>query len=477
MAEFENEQERENALEILRNSYAMYEKSMEEVKKVRNSKKDKDGTPVYTDKNTEDTIQLMKTMQKDIVDKYVQLNGSEEGLVKNVKEKYPSNKKRILEAITKANEKDAMKAYIEKMSNGDGESRKAADVIENSVKDDKNASINTVQAFEEPKIKETFVEKYIDFEPQVKSIGDNSKINEKAIRSNMSYDVVSLPSNGQCYKSKKSTVMVSHLTAYDENMILSPNLYKNGTFLDQLLKNKVLDSDIDTDDLVQGDRDAIIIWLRAGGYGNEYAISAIDENTGQAFDTEIDLSTLNYRNFRLKGDENGYFDYIVPSTGDKIKFKFLTNGDSKRLLKLSEEENLQGRLLRARNMLSELRSMAGDEKIVKDNKYQIVIDKIDSLEDDLMTNFDEENADEFNHDLTNRLLLSTVSVNNITDRKFVVDYILHMPLKDASAYRKYILDNEPGIDYNIKIKRPDSLGGGYQDSFLRLDQFIFIEKV
>ena len=63
----------------------------------------------------------MKTMQKDIVDKYVQLNGSEEGLVKNVKEKYPSNKKRILEAITKANEKDAMKAYIEKMSNGDGE--------------------------------------------------------------------------------------------------------------------------------------------------------------------------------------------------------------------------------------------------------------------------------------------------------------------------------------------------------------------
>ena len=41
-------------------------------------------------------------------------------------------------------------------------------------------------------------------------------------------------------------------------------------------------------------------------------------------------------------------------------------------------------------------------------------------------------------------------------------------------YRKYIIDNEPGIDYNIKVKRPDSLGGGYIDTFLQLDQFIFI---
>ena len=55
-----------------------------------------------------------------------------------------------------------------------------------------------------------------------------------------------------------------------------------------------------------------------------------------------------------------------------------------------------------------------------------------------------------------------------------MNYVINMDIKDAGDYRKYIIDNEPGIDYNIKVKRPDSLGGGYIDTFLQLDQFIFV---
>ena len=39
------------------------------------------------------------------------------------------------------------------------------------------------------------------------------------------YDVISLPSNGECYKNKTERVPVGYLTAYDENFITSPNLY------------------------------------------------------------------------------------------------------------------------------------------------------------------------------------------------------------------------------------------------------------
>lgn len=82
----------------------------------------------------------------------------------------------------------------------------------------------------------------------------------------LQYDVIQLPSNGQCYKSKVDRVPVAYLTAYDENIITSPNLYKDGLVIDFLLKNKVVNSDINVDDLVSGDADAIILFLRATSY-------------------------------------------------------------------------------------------------------------------------------------------------------------------------------------------------------------------
>ena len=77
-------------------------------------------------------------------------------------------------------------------------------------------------------------------------------------------------------------------------------------------------------------------------------------------------------------------------------------------------------------------------------------------------------------ELTDRLLLQTVSINGITDRKYIESYIFNMNVKDAAAYRRYILNNEPGVDFDIEVERPESLGGGSIKSFLRLDQFIFI---
>ena len=56
------------------------------------------------------------------------------------------------------------------------------------------------------------------------------------------YDMVPLPSKGECYKSKISKVPVAYLTAYDENMIVSPNLYRDNMIIDTMLKHKILKS-------------------------------------------------------------------------------------------------------------------------------------------------------------------------------------------------------------------------------------------
>lgn len=67
-----------------------------------------------------------------------------------------------------------------------------------------------------------------------------------------------------------------------------------------------------------------------------------------------------------------------------------------------------------------------------------------------------------------------MAVNGITDKQYIYDFIRRMSVKDSSALRKYIQQNEPGVDYNIEVERPASLGGGSMKTFLQLDQFLFL---
>ena len=234
---------------------------------------------------------------------------------------------------------------------------------------------------------------------------------------------------------------------------------------------------MDPDELVQGDRDAIIIWLRASGYGNEYPVTVTDDKTGEDFDTVVDLSKLKYRKFTLKGDEDGYFSFTLPVTKDEVKFKFLTNNDTKKLQEMQNEEDKQYRVATYNDSLKKLRGAIVDNELIDEEAYQRLLSAINTLETEAEAVFAGIPEAEFSHDMTNRLILSTVSVNGNTDRRYIADYILNLNVRDAKAYREYIIDNEPGIDYNVKVERPESLGGGFMTTFLRLDQFIFISKV
>ena len=67
-----------------------------------------------------------------------------------------------------------------------------------------------------------------------------------------------------------------------------------------------------------------------------------------------------------------------------------------------------------------------------------------------------------------------MAVDGITDKKYIYDFIRKMNVRDSAALRKYMSQNEPGVDYNITIERPESLGGGSVNTFLQLDQFLFL---
>jgi hypothetical protein len=477
------EQERREALKILENSYDMYQTSREETINIRKTKTDKDGNRIYSDKSLEDTLELMDTMLDDIVRQYVEIGGNPEDLKKRKKKK--RDDKRIKESI-------------ERISNEDGMTEFKKSMVEEAKKREKNKYTNieeesattipvqeTDYKAKDREYKRRLLEGKEANTPQ-NVVQNNSRYTQELIRETTvqdsvpaerfqktSFDEVSLPSRGECYRNKKGTIRVSHLVAYDENLILSPGLYKNGTFLDHILKNKILD-DINPDDLIQGDRDAIIIWLRAGGYGPLYPIKMLDEESGKEFETNVDLSKLDFKKFDLKGDENGYFDFTLPNSGDVVKFRFLTAGDAKRLEKMRREENESQNATDMRDKIRDIVDFIDNSDKISSKESEDMIADLHDIEDVIYSRYKNSEDALYTHDLTNRLVMSTVSVNGNTDRSYIANYILNMNLKDAADYRKYIIDNEPGIDYNIKVKRPDSLGGGYIDTFLQLDQFIFI---
>ena len=84
------------------------------------------------------------------------------------------------------------------------------------------------------------------------------------------------------------------------------------------------------------------------------------------------------------------------------------------------------------------------------------------------------NSSEFTKIMTNNLLLQIVSVNGETDRDVIKKWVMQLPAKDALMLRRYINDNRPGIDFDIEVERPESLGGGSFKTFLNWDDSVFL---
>lgn len=315
----------------------------------------------------------------------------------------------------------------------------------------------------------TFIEDEI--KPQKTSDSNDADFN--APNSNEAYDIIPLPSNGECYKSKISRVPVAYLTAYDENLITSPNLYRDGLVIDLLLKNKVVDKSINVDDLVSGDVDAIILFLRATSYGTDFPVSVTDPQTGKNIETTIDLSSIHTKDFKLKGDENGYFDYTLPKTKKVVKFKYLTRKEEKDLRTLNELEN---KALVANNIRDAHKTISDalrTDDVLENREKQIILDfnkKLTSWADKI----DSKKRIQYNKAITNRMEMQIVSIDGETNRKKIRQMINAMPANDSLHLRRYILENEPGLNFEIEIQRPESMGGGSFKTFLEWGDTVFL---
>ena len=304
-------------------------------------------------------------------------------------------------------------------------------------------------------------------------VAEETMFNEATSDSFAQYDVIQLPSNGQCYKSKMDRVPVAYLTAYDENIITSPNLYKDGLVIDFLLKSKIVNKEINPDDLVSGDVDAITLFLRATSYGPDFPIVVRDPETGEQIDTTVDLTTLKPREFKLVGDENGWFEFETPIKKDKIKFRYLTRKQEKQLQKITELENNGTKAYMLDSERDTLTGAILSDKLISDADKKTIKSALAVMEK-WSAKLKEVNDSRFNRIVTNSLQLQVMAVNGNTDREFIRKYINSMPARDSLMLRRYINENRPGINFDIEVERPESLGGGSFSTFLNWDDSVFL---
>ena len=284
-------------------------------------------------KTREEAEMLGKTKNIDKIDKII------DETVKSMSQIDPNFARKCVEEYRQKNKKTNVIDFI-----NENESHESVYEVINE-----NEEINKNEKMFDEDTK-AFYEQFADDEPDLYAMADEIKdkeenhdnaannetqkdifdgvVSDDAIYNNVDpnaqYDLIPLPSKGECYKTKIDRIPVGYLTAADENLITSPNLYESGSISQILLKKKILNKDINVDDLVSGDVDAIMVFLRGTSYGNDFPIVATDPRNGKKIDTTVDLSKLKYKPFTLRGDENGHFDFTLPRSGAKIKFKFLT---------------------------------------------------------------------------------------------------------------------------------------------------------
>jgi hypothetical protein len=220
------------------------------------------------------------------------------------------------------------------------------------------------------------------------------------------YEIVKLPSKGLYYSHGISEVNVEYMTSKDEDLLTTPSLIENGTVLDVLLKRKIKTPGIIVEDLLDGDRDAIILFLRTSSYGHEYNVMVTDPRNNVGFKETVNLMKLKYKEVTELPDQYGYFRVEIPMRKKTVTFRLLTSGEDKLLYKKAEA-------------------------------------------------IKEAYGEEFSQYNTMKLKSHIIAIDDKTDRTYIDKFVDAMPALDAFTIRKRLLEVSPNVDMAYEFTAKD----------------------
>jgi len=157
-------------------------------------------------------------------------------------------------------------------------------------------------------------------------------------------EVISLPSKGLCYPEghplAKGEITIKLMTAKEEDILTSANLIRKNTHIDKLLESVVVEPGVKIDDILVGDKSAILIATRVLAFGANYPITVTDKYTGEDVEVNVDLSKIEIKELdESLLNRNNEYDFVLPQSKTPIKFKLLTHGDELAITKDIEAIN------------------------------------------------------------------------------------------------------------------------------------------
>ena len=219
---------------------------------------------------------------------------------------------------------------------------------------------------------------------------------------------VELPSKGKLYSKdnplSSGKVEMKYMTAKEEDILTNQNYISKGVVIDKLLQSLIVNKDINYNDLLIGDKNALMVAARILSYGKDY------EFTWDGQQQTVDLSTLQNKPLNedlYKPGENN-FSFTLPHTDNQITFKLLTHGDDKKI-----DAEIKG------------------------------LKKIDK---------------QGTHEVTTRLAHMITSINGSEEKKDIREFVKgYLLAKDARELRNYYSKVSPDVDMKVYL---DTAGGG-----------------
>ena len=219
-------------------------------------------------------------------------------------------------------------------------------------------------------------------------------------------EVIDLPSQGKVYPKdsplSSGKVELKYMTTREEDILMSENLIKKGVVIDKLLDSLIVTKGVKQEDLILGDKNAVLVASRILAYGPEYTVEVLNPNDlDQKVQHSFDLSQCPFKELSKDIDyTDNSFDYTTDIGKTKIKFQLLTGKEEKLIEKDLKQSSKFG----------------------------------------------------YNTDISTRLRYTVIEVDGDSKPETISEFTQNLLARDSVALRNYIRDISPDIDLTSEVE-------------------------
>ena len=219
-------------------------------------------------------------------------------------------------------------------------------------------------------------------------------------------EVIDLPSEGKVYPKESplssGKLELKYMTTREEDILMSENLIKKGIVIDKLLDSLIVTKGVKQEDLILGDKNAVLVASRILAYGPEYTVEVTNPNDlDEKIEHTFDLSKCPFKELSKDVDySDNSFDFTTPVGKNKLKFKLLTGADEVLI----------------------------EKDIKQSSKFGV------------------------SSDITTRLRYTVIEVDGDSKPATISEFTQNLLARDSVALRNYIRDMSPDIDLTSEIE-------------------------